>query len=132
MNQIEESAISYGLIFDIKHFAIHDGPGIRTTIFLKGCPLNCCWCHNPESRNKDIEFRASTPGKLLMGKNSNLITIGREITVTEVINNPEKVSFIPETKGNHGSRALWEKFSDSSEYWQAVKPFLKKFIDSSE
>ena len=37
------------LIFDIKRYAINDGPGIRVTIFLKGCPLNCIWCHNPES-----------------------------------------------------------------------------------
>ena len=35
-------------IFDIKHFAVHDGPGIRTTVFFKGCPLKCLWCHNPE------------------------------------------------------------------------------------
>ena len=37
-----------GLVFDIKRYAINDGPGIRTTIFLKGCPLRCVWCHNPE------------------------------------------------------------------------------------
>ena len=37
-----------GVIFDVKTFAIHDGPGIRTTVFLKGCPLRCKWCHNPE------------------------------------------------------------------------------------
>ena len=37
------------LIFDIKRYAINDGPGIRTTLFLKGCPLRCVWCHNPES-----------------------------------------------------------------------------------
>jgi len=39
-----------GIIFDIKKFSIHDGPGIRTTVFLKGCPLSCWWCHNPESQ----------------------------------------------------------------------------------
>ncbi len=38
-----------GLVFDIKRYAIHDGPGIRTTVFFKGCPLRCRWCHNPES-----------------------------------------------------------------------------------
>ena len=37
------------LIVDIKHFAVHDGPGIRTTVFFKGCSLHCLWCHNPES-----------------------------------------------------------------------------------
>jgi pyruvate formate lyase activating enzyme len=42
-------------IFDIKRFAVHDGPGIRTTVFLKGCPLDCWWCHNPESRRREPE-----------------------------------------------------------------------------
>lgn len=37
-------------VFDIQRFALHDGPGIRTTIFVKGCPLDCLWCHNPESK----------------------------------------------------------------------------------
>jgi pyruvate formate lyase activating enzyme len=44
------------LIFDIKKFAIHDGVGIRTTVFFKGCPLNCWWCHNPESLNPKPEL----------------------------------------------------------------------------
>jgi len=43
-------AIKKGIVFDIKKFAIDDGPGIRTTIFLKGCPLRCWWCHNPEGQ----------------------------------------------------------------------------------
>ncbi|MFP4024121.1 MAG: glycyl-radical enzyme activating protein [Thiohalospira sp.] len=47
-------------IFDIKHFAVHDGPGIRQTIFLKGCPLNCWWCHNPESQNQNPETYIQT------------------------------------------------------------------------
>ncbi len=38
-----------GRVFDIKRFAVHDGPGIRTTVFLKGCSLRCAWCHNPEA-----------------------------------------------------------------------------------
>ncbi|UCF06965.1 MAG: glycyl-radical enzyme activating protein [bacterium] len=44
-----------GNIFDLKKFAIHDGPGIRTTVFFKGCPLECWWCHNPEGMNAEAE-----------------------------------------------------------------------------
>jgi pyruvate formate lyase activating enzyme len=45
-----------GRVFDIQHFCVHDGPGIRTTVFLKGCPLNCRWCHNPESKYAGTEL----------------------------------------------------------------------------
>jgi len=43
------------LVTEIQRFSIHDGPGIRTTVFLKGCPLNCAWCHNPECISFDKE-----------------------------------------------------------------------------
>lgn len=61
MNNIDKPVSSgdsslAGVIFDIKRFAIHDGPGIRTTVFFKGCPLNCLWCHNPESISPDFEL----------------------------------------------------------------------------
>lgn len=47
-----------GIVYNIQRYCIHDGPGIRTTVFLKGCPLECVWCHNPEglSQKKEILF----------------------------------------------------------------------------
>lgn len=47
-----------GIVFNIQKFCVHDGPGIRTTVFLKGCPLRCLWCANPESQFGDIETDA--------------------------------------------------------------------------
>jgi pyruvate formate lyase activating enzyme len=45
-----------GLVFNIQKYSVHDGPGIRTTVFLKGCPLHCPWCHNPESMSRRREI----------------------------------------------------------------------------
>jgi pyruvate formate lyase activating enzyme len=45
-----------GIVFDIQRYSIHDGPGIRTVVFLKGCPLRCEWCSNPESNQDEIEL----------------------------------------------------------------------------
>lgn len=44
-----------GKIFNIQHFSLHDGPGIRTTVFFKGCPLRCAWCHNPEGISGSVQ-----------------------------------------------------------------------------
>lgn len=57
-----------GLVFDIKRYSIHDGPGIRTTFFLKGCPLSCWWCHNPEGMS---------PGPVLFIRRNRCIRCGR-------------------------------------------------------
>ena len=46
-----------GIVFNIQRFSIHDGPGIRTTVFLKGCPLHCFWCHNPEGIHRQTELQ---------------------------------------------------------------------------
>ena len=48
--------MSSGIVFDIQRFSLHDGPGIRTTVFLKGCGLRCWWCHNPESQHPRPEL----------------------------------------------------------------------------
>jgi pyruvate formate lyase activating enzyme len=56
--------MSEGLIFDIKRYAINDGPGIRVVIFFKGCNLHCSWCHNPESISGDVE-KMYSPSKCI-------------------------------------------------------------------
>ncbi|MBU9735408.1 glycyl-radical enzyme activating protein [Diplocloster agilis] len=57
-----------GYIFDIKEFAVFDGPGIRTTVFFKGCPLHCMWCHNPEGMSFAPELMTSPNGCLHCGR----------------------------------------------------------------
>lgn len=60
-----------GLIYDIQRYSLHDGPGIRTIVFFKGCPLHCPWCANPESQSPKVE---------MMGEHS----VGEMLTVEEV------------------------------------------------
>lgn len=73
-----------GRIFDIQKYSIHDGPGIRTIVFLKGCPLRCKWCCNPESQQFDIQ------NMTVNGENK---VIGRDVTVAEVMDEVLKDSF---------------------------------------
>lgn len=84
-----------GIIFKIKKYAIHDGPGIRTTVFLKGCPLDCWWCHNPEGKmpNPQVMKADHSPegGREIVGK---------KMSVDEVLSEIEKdIIFYDESEG---------------------------------
>ena len=60
--------MTQGTIFSIEEFALNDGPGIRTTVFLKGCPLRCAWCHNPEGFSFTPEVLKTSEGERLCGE----------------------------------------------------------------
>ncbi len=57
-----------GTVADIREFTVHDGPGIRTTVFLKGCPLKCAWCHNPESIDPSPQLMRTAVGERTVGR----------------------------------------------------------------
>ena len=75
-----------GTVFDIQRFSIHDGPGVRTIVFLKGCPLSCLWCSNPESQKLK---------PVLMYQSMNCIHCGRCISACKIgAINPNNKNFI--------------------------------------
>ena len=87
-----------GTIFDIKRFAVHDGPGIRTTVFLKGCPLQCQWCHNPESIERNPVCIRKT--SMLNGREfSEDETIGYEISPEELFRELQKEQVFMDESG---------------------------------
>src|SRR5450759_4775628 len=73
-----------GLIFSVKRYSVHDGPGIRVTFFMKGCPLNCMWCHNPEgiSLVQESVINTSRIGDLEFSKNEE---VGKYYTVDDIL-----------------------------------------------
>jgi len=87
-----------GIIFDIKRFAVHDGPGIRTTVFMKGCPLSCQWCHNPESISSVIctVQKSVRIGQKIFTEDE---TVGREIGIEELMWELNKEQIFMEESG---------------------------------
>ncbi len=79
-----------GIIFDIKEFTIHDGPGIRTTVFLKGCPLTCMWCHNPEGQSMAPQVIHGLAGERVAGQKYTAVELATLLNQqTEILRNNE-------------------------------------------
>ncbi len=73
-----------GLIFDIRRYAVHDGPGIRTAVFFKGCPMRCAWCHNPEGIS--TRPQKMTRDRMINGRKKQVEeTVGEWMAPREVI-----------------------------------------------
>lgn len=72
-------------IFNIQKFSVHDGPGIRTTVFFKGCPINCLWCHNPESQNYNSEEMKNADGKIeIIGKQYSIKELVKKLSKDQI------------------------------------------------
>ncbi|MFT8705322.1 radical SAM protein [Bifidobacterium aquikefiricola] len=78
-------------IFNVQHFSTHDGPGVRTTVFFKGCPIRCAWCHNPESQS----FRPET----MTNEDGSTEYIGAQYRVDELIHDLAKDEIIYDQSG---------------------------------
>lgn len=87
-----------GIIFNVKRYAIHDGPGIRVTFFLKGCPMSCAWCHNPEGISSEPEeiIQINRIGKSEFSQKEK---VGRPYSADEVLAIVEKDRIFLEKSG---------------------------------
>ena len=90
-----------GIVFDIKKFAVHDGPGIRTTVFLKGCPMKCTWCHNPESKFLNPEpVKGLIQHKKVKWLKRNDGKVGKAVDIKTIIDEIDKdILFFEESGG---------------------------------
>lgn len=135
--------MSKGIIFSIEEFAINDGPGIRTTVFLKGCPLRCAWCHNPEGLSFAPQVMHSHEGDRICGEEYTAQTLAarllkdREffamndggVTVTggEPLAQPEfLIELLQLLKPVH--RVIETSGYASDEVFQRVLPFVDLFL----
>jgi len=84
-----------GRIFNVQRFSIHDGPGIRTIVFFKGCAMRCAWCCNPESQSFEIES---------LDEKGKIKTVGRDVTVSDIM--PEILADLPYYRRSGGGVTL--------------------------
>lgn len=114
-SHVETTAVR-GVVFRIQRYALHDGPGIRTTVFLKGCPLACPWCHNPEGLDPAPQTLAAA------GDPPQAQVIGRRMTVAAVMAEIEKDTLFYDQSGGGAT------FSGGEPLMQSA--FLNALLDA--
>lgn len=95
-------------IFNIQKFSVNDGPGVRTTIFFKGCPISCAWCHNPESRSYEPQE--------MENKDGIIEVVGQQYTIAELIKKVEQDQMFYEQSGGGVTLSGGECLSQNPEY----------------
>ncbi|MCF8243484.1 MAG: glycyl-radical enzyme activating protein [Melioribacteraceae bacterium] len=121
-----------GRIFDIKKFAIHDGPGLRTTVFFKGCPLNCLWCHNPEaileSKPSSLEEKFSYYSYKYCGEDD---IIGSEIESSELLKEILKDRIFYEDSGGGVTFSGGEPFNQTGFLYEVLRKCKSECIHTA-
>ena len=146
--QNKQYNLEKAVVFNIMHYSVHDGPGIRTTVFFKGCPLSCLWCHNPESFEKTPQEVFYSQKCIKCGqcktKSKGLgqscptgarETIGYEITVPELMKEIKKDQLFYEQSGGgvtfSGGEPLFQADFLLETLAQCRKDYINTAIDSS-
>ena len=107
---MEEYLKTKGRIFDIQRYSIHDGNGIRTIVFLKGCVLRCRWCCNPESQHYEIETMMVQGEPKVIGEDTTVAEVMKTVEKDRtIIEEPEADLHFPEAKA-FASRSSQETF----------------------
>lgn len=129
------------LIFNIQRYCIHDGEGIRTVVFFKGCPLHCPWCSNPESQSFDVEkvmienkcihCKAVCPMNPVECPSGAVEVFGKEYTVDEVMNEVLKDSIFYNTTGGGVTLSGGEVLGQSQFAIELLKRLKKLGIDTA-
>ena len=131
------------IITNIQRFSLHDGPGIRTTVFLKGCSIRCPWCSNPENMNHQIEIYVKDGKEGFYGKEYSVDEVLKEVLKDKIFYEDnggvtfsggeallyakELLPLMQQIKQNNISIAVESSFFVPSSYLEMVIPFVEYF-----
>lgn len=120
---MENELMQTGRIFNIQRFSVHDGPGVRTIIFLKGCVLRCRWCCNPESQSYKTELMTEADGKQKL--------LGRDVTVEQMLSEVKKDMVYYRRSGGGVTLSGGECLCQSNFAYALLKTFCENSINTA-